>query len=52
LFQRAVNANAFMGHRYYDVAADGDRFYLNVPVDAAGQSRFVVILNWDAELEK
>ena len=52
LFQRAVNSSVFMGHRYYDVATDGDLFYLNVPVDVAGQSRFVVVLNWDAELEK
>ena len=52
LFQRAVNANAYLGRRFYDVTAAGDRFYLNVPVDAAEQSRFVVVLNWDTELEK
>jgi Tol biopolymer transport system component len=52
LFQRVVNADAILGHRYYDVAAAGDLFYLNVPIDVAEQSRFVVVLNWDAELEK
>jgi hypothetical protein len=52
LFQRVVNASAGGGRRYYDVAAAGDLFYLNVPIDVAGQTQFVVVLNWDAELEK
>ncbi len=52
LFQRVVNASTVRGHRFYDVTAAGDLFYLNVPVDIAEQARFVVVLNWDAELEK
>jgi hypothetical protein len=51
LFQRVVNASAG-GRRYYDVTAAGDLFYLNVPVSDVSQARFVVVLNWDAELEK
>ena len=52
LFQHAVITNAFWGHRFYDVAATGDRFYLNVLVDDPEQAQCVVVLNWDAELEK
>ncbi|MFH1372605.1 MAG: protein kinase [bacterium] len=52
LFQRVVNASPGSGRRYYDVTAAGDLFYLNVPVDVAEQSQFIVVLNWDSELEK
>lgn len=53
LFQRVVNAtSAARGRRYYDVTAAGDLFYINVPIDVAEQSQFIVVLNWDAELEK
>lgn len=52
LFQRVVNTIPGLGRRCYDVTAAGDLFYLNVPIDVAEQSQFIIVLNWDAELEK
>ena len=36
----------------YDVARDGQRFLLNVPLDDADASSITVVLNWTAGLKK
>ena len=52
LFDRAVVRSANSHRIYYDVSAEGDRFYITVPASDDGQMEFVVVLNWDAELEQ
>jgi hypothetical protein len=34
----------------YDVTADGQRFIINKPVDAADAPPLKIILNWPAEI--
>jgi hypothetical protein len=36
----------------YDVAADGQRFLMSVPVDSADTSPISVIVNWTTALNK
>ena len=36
----------------YDVAGEGQRFLLNVPLDDAAGSSITVVLNWAAGLKK
>ena len=36
----------------YDVARDGQRFLLNVPLEDAADSSITVVLNWAAGLKK
>ena len=52
LFDRVVARSPASHRKFYDVSAEGDRFYLTVPASDDGQMEFVVVLNWDAELEK
>jgi hypothetical protein len=40
-----------MRHQY-DVARDGQRFLLNVPLDDAADSSITVVVNWTAGLKK
>ena len=45
-------ANAPRSRHQYDVARDGQRFLLNVPVEDAAASSITVVLNWTAGLKK
>ena len=45
-------ANAAGIRHQYDVAPDGQRFLLNVPLDDAAASSITVVLNWHAALRK
>lgn len=51
LFQHRVAINNPMQFRY-DVSSDGQRFLLNAPIEEESETYFVVVLNWDAQLEK
>ncbi|UCE24350.1 MAG: serine/threonine-protein kinase, partial [Candidatus Zixiibacteriota bacterium] len=52
LFHRAVARAPASYRKYYDVSAEGDRFYLTVPASDDGQIEFVVVQGWNAELEE
>jgi hypothetical protein len=52
LFHRVVARSPASYRKFYDVSGAGDRFYLTVPAGDDGQMEFVVVLNWDTELEK
>jgi serine/threonine protein kinase len=52
LFDRTVVRSAHTRRIYYDVSAEGDRFYLTVPAGDDDRMEFVVVQNWDAELEE
>ena len=45
-------SNAPGTRHQYDVARDGQRFLLNVPVEDAAASSITVVLNWTAGLKK
>jgi hypothetical protein len=52
LFHRVVARSPASYRKFYDVSGTGDRIYLTVPASDDGRMEFVVVLNWDAELEK
>ncbi len=45
-------ANAPRSRHQYDVARDGQRFLVNVPLEDAAASSITVVLNWTAGLKK
>jgi hypothetical protein len=45
-------SNAPGTRHQYDVAPDGQRFLLNVPLDDAADSSITVVVNWTAGLKK
>ena len=45
-------ANAAGTRHQYDVARDGQRFLLNVPLEDADASSITVVLNWMAGFKK
>jgi protease II len=51
LFERTVARSTSTHRLFYDVSADGQRFYMTVPASDDNQTEFVVVLNWNAELE-
>ena len=55
LFQARMLNGPAPGPRFrqqYDVARDGQRFLLNVPLEDAAASSITVVLNWTAGLKK
>jgi Tol biopolymer transport system component/predicted Ser/Thr protein kinase len=52
LFNRRHHWGGNLSLRPYQVTSDGQRFVVIVPADNTGQSDFVVVQNWAAELGK
>ncbi len=55
LFQARLLNGPAPGPRFrqqYDVARDGQRFLLNMPLEDAAASSITVVLNWEAGLKK
>jgi serine/threonine protein kinase len=52
LFHRDVAHTQSSERTLYDVSAEGDCFYIIVPAGGVERMEFVVVQNWDAELEE
>jgi hypothetical protein len=52
LFEAPIDVVAAAAANRYDVAADGQRFLINAPVENTGSAAITVVVNWTAGLAR